>query len=156
MGFHFMGLLVSLLILLPNLVYFIFPPRDVPEKFPSLPWHLTVLEQIGRYACFALPLIFGKQIAAQPFNFLAMLMGICVAFYYICWIRYFTSGRGFALLFKPLWHLPVPMALFPVLYYILLGLWLGSLLFLIPALMLCIGHLAISWRTYQYINGSAD
>lgn len=154
MGFHFAGLLVSLVILLPNIAHFIFPPRDVPDKLPPSPWYFTALEQIGRYACFALPLVFGKQIAEQPFSILVVLMGICTAFYYICWIRYFISGREFSLLFKPLWRLPIPMALFPVLYYIILGIWLESLIFLIPALMLCIGHLVISWRTYKYIKGT--
>lgn len=152
MGFHLDGLLVSLLILLPNLAYFIFPPRGMPDKFPSSPWYITVFEQFGRYACFVLPLVFGKQIAKQPFSILVVLMGICALLYYICWIRYFIGGRAFLLLFKPLWHLPIPMALFPVLYYIILGIWLESLVFLIPALMLCIGHLIISWRTYLFIK----
>lgn len=153
MGFHFRGLIITLLILLPNLFFFLIPPRHIPESLSKAPVWLTVLERIGQIGCFAMPLVFGKQIARQPIDFWVALMALCLLIYYICWIRYFAGGRDFSLLYTPLWIIPVPMALFPVIYFLLLGLWVLSPLFLIPAALLALGHMGVSLHMYSQIVG---
>lgn len=152
MGLHYTGILISVLILLPNILMLIFTPRSVP-KLTSSPIIFTVLERIGQITCFVLPILYGQRIAEQPINVITLLMGICLLVYYIGWIRFFGGGREFSLLFKPLGPIPIPMALFPILYFLLLAFWQQSYLFGIPALIFAIGHFVTSWSVYTQIKG---
>lgn len=151
-GLHVKGILVILLLLLPNVIYLIFPPKNIPENLSSVKGVFSVLEQTGRITCFILPIIFGKMISQQEISYLVILMGLCLLIYYICWTSYFVNGRAFYYLFKPLGIIPIPMAVFPLLYLILLGVWLESPVFLISALLFSIGHIAVSWNTYMQIK----
>lgn len=151
MGLHLKGFILPLLVLLPNLLLIFFTPHNIP-KTVSPPIIFTVFERIGQVTCFTLPILFGTKIAEQPINFLTWLMLICLIIYYLCWIRFFWSGREFAILFKPLGFIPIPMALFPILYFILLAVWLNSYLFAVPAVLFAIGHFVTSWSTFSQIR----
>ena len=39
-----------------------------------------------------------------------IVMGLALAFYYAGWLRFFLRGRDYALLFRPIFGLSVPMA----------------------------------------------
>ncbi len=151
MGLHLKGFILPLLVLLPNLLFIFFTPHNIP-KTVSPPLIFIVFERIGQVTCFALPILFGTKIAEQPINFLTWLMLICLIIYYLCWIRFYWSGREFAILFKPLGFIPIPMALFPIMYFILLAVWLNSYLFAVPAVLLAIGHFVTSWSTFSQIQ----
>ncbi|AIQ20478.1 hypothetical protein H70357_30075 [Paenibacillus sp. FSL H7-0357] len=151
MGLHYKGFLISLLILLPNILLLRFAPRSIP-KLTSTSILFTVFERIGQITCFVLPILYGRKIAEQPIDYITLLMGICLIIYYLCWIRFFGGGREFSLLFKPLGPIPIPMALFPMLYFILLAYWLHSYLFVVPALIFSIGHFVNSWSVYTQIR----
>jgi hypothetical protein len=152
MGFHIRGLAIFILLMLPNLLFLLFPPKNVPEGFkPSSPV-VEVLEQAGRAACFLLPVLFGRMIAERSISFVPLLMAVCLIAYYACWILYFLNGRAYPDLFKPLGILPIPMAVFPALFLILLGVWVESALFLTPALVFSAAHLWVSWNTYVQIR----
>ncbi|MEK5449868.1 hypothetical protein [Paenibacillus sp. FSL R7-0331] len=152
MGLHFIGFILPLLILLPNLLFIFFAPRNVPPSLTAPPVIFNALERAGQIACFTLPILFGQKIAVQPVSSLGWLMLICLIFYYMCWLRYYRSGRTFSMLFKPLGPLSLPMAMFPVLYFSLLAVWIDSLLFAAAAVVFAIGHLAVSWNTYKQIR----
>lgn len=47
--------------------------------------------------------------------------------YYIVWIRYFIGGRDAGLLSKSFCLVPMPLAVFPVLYFICAALWLHNI-----------------------------
>ena len=148
MGIHFKGILVVLLLLLPNIFFCIFPPQNAPQNLNSVPVVFTIMEQIGRIACFVVPIVFGKKIAEQNNSYLVILMAICLLIYYICWILYFANGREYFDLFKPIGLIPIPMAIFPLMYFILLGIWIKSPFFIAPAILFSIGHIVVSWNTY--------
>lgn len=152
MGLHLKGFILPLLILLPNLLLLFFAARNIPQQPSSPPFIFTVLERIGQVTCFTLPILFGTRIAEQPVNFVTWVMLFCLIIYYLCWIRFFWDDREFSILFKPLAFIPVPMALCPILYFILLAVWLHSYLFAVPAIVFAIGHLATSWSTYLQIK----
>jgi hypothetical protein len=151
-GLHVRGLLVIILLLLPNIIYFIFPPKKIPENLRPIQGVFSLLEKMGRIICFVLPIIFGKMISLQKLSYVVILMGLCLFIYYICWTFYFVNGREYYYLFKPLGMIPIPMAIFPLLYFILLGVWLESPVFLISVLLFSIGHIAVSWNTYIQIK----
>jgi hypothetical protein len=152
MGIHIEGIIFSLIVLLPNFIFLFLAPRNVPKELSSPAIIFTVLERVGQVACFTLPILFGRRIAAQDINFLIPLMGVCLIIYYIGWIRFFIGGKEFSLLFEPLGFIPIPMAIFPLLYFILLGIWLKSYIFEVPAVLLSIGHLVNSWSVYKQIK----
>ncbi|WP_342563028.1 hypothetical protein NST84_26285 [Paenibacillus sp. FSL R7-0345] len=152
MGLHIIGFILPLLILLPNLLFIFFTPHYVPSSITAPPVIFTILERAGQIACFTLPILFGHEIAVQPITSLSGLMLICLIFYYMCWVRYYRSGRTFSMLFKPLGPLPLPLAIFPVLYFSLLAVWIDSLLFAAAAAVFAIGHLTVSWNTYKQIS----
>ncbi|OAB25522.1 hypothetical protein PMSD_27600 [Paenibacillus macquariensis subsp. defensor] len=154
MGFHIEGIIAIVLILLPNIIFAFLPPTEVPTDLRNTPIILTVLEQAGRIACLTLPIVFGMKIAEQHMNFIVILMGVCIVLYYICWIRFFIKGRAYDQLFKPLGFIPVPMAVFPALYFTLMGVWLGALIFLIPAVLFSIGHIVASWNQYRQMTSN--
>ncbi|WP_405116258.1 hypothetical protein MHH28_15095 [Paenibacillus sp. FSL K6-1217] len=152
MGLHLLGFVLPILVLLPNLIFIVFPPRRVPGSLASTPLIFTLLERAGQIACLTLPIVYGRMIAAQSLGVSAILMALCLLIYYGCWVRYYRSGRAFAALFKPLLGVPVPMAVFPALYFLLLGVWLQSWLFIVPACLFAVGHLVNSWSVYGQVR----
>lgn len=151
MGLHIKGFIISILIILPTILLLAFPSRIMPKlDSPSL--FITLLERVGQIACFMLPILYGQKIAEQNGRFILVLMGICLALYYIGWLRFFAGGREFSLLFEPLGFIYIPMAVFPMLYFLLLAFWLHSPLFIIAALLFSIGHFINSWSIYQQIK----
>ena len=148
MGIHYKGILAVSIILIPNIFFFIFPPRNIAENLNPIPLAFTIMEQIGRLACFIIPIIFGKKIADQEFSYLLILMAICVMIYYVCWISFFVNGREYFDLFKPLGFIPIPMAIFPVLYFLLLGIWAKSTILMTSSIIFAVGHFKESWNIY--------
>lgn len=152
MGLHLKGFILPILVLLPNLLLLFFPPINIPNHRSTPPLIFTIFERVGQVTCFSLPILFGKRIADQPMDLLMWFMFVCLIIYYLCWIRFFWSSREYAVLFQPLGFIPVPLALFPILYFLLLALWLNSYLFALPAVLFAIGHFAASWSTYTQIK----
>ena len=148
MGIHYKGILAVSIILIPNIFFFIFPSQNTAENLNPIPLVFTIFEQVGRLACFVLPILLGKKIAEQGFSYLLVLMAISVMIYYICWICFFVNGREYYDLFKPLWVIPIPMAIFPVLYFLLLGIWAKSPVLMISSIIFAIGHFKESWNIY--------
>ncbi|OMF85008.1 hypothetical protein [Paenibacillus sp. FSL R7-0337] len=152
MGLHALGFIISLLVLLPNLIFLFFPPRSIPGSLDSAPLIFTLLERAGQITCLMMPILFGRLISAQTLGVSAVLMALCLLVYYGGWVRYFRSGRAFTALFKPWLGIPVPMAVFPALYFLLLGVWLQSWLFIVPACLFAAGHLVNSWSVYGQLR----
>ena len=154
MGFHIAGAIASVIILLPNLLFMAYPPKDMPNQTGKEPVWLTVLENIGRIACFLYPITFGADIsmALKSGSIMVYLMAAFIFVYYILWVRYFVRGRKFALLFEPLYFIPVPMAVFPASYFLALGLLLQSTLMILAAIVFAASHISISLITYQQLK----
>lgn len=148
MGIYIKGIIIVVLILLPNVLFYIFPTQTAVPNLKSPPMLLTIIEQIGRMACLIVPIVLGKQIAEQRMSIFVILMGVCLIIYYVSWWMYFTHGREFVDLFSPLGFIPVPMAVFPSLYFLLLGVWLRSPYMIATATVFAIAHITISWNTY--------
>lgn len=57
------------------------------------------------------------------------------------------------LLFLPLWRIPIPMAIGPVLYFFFSAGLLKSFPMLLAASVFAIGHLPVSYREYLRVFG---
>lgn len=146
-GFSWPALGVFLLVMLPNFIYLRFPPvnrREQKEIFI-----LNLLEQ-GSRALF--PLLTVLLVSNQPIRWInpyLFLMLIMLLLYYVCWARYFTKGREYRLLSDSLWLIPIPMALFPVLFFIFEALWLRNTPALLVMIVFGISHCAGAVRMKQ-------
>jgi hypothetical protein len=147
------GGLVTVLVLLPNLLWMLFPPREQPERDAGPKSELyrlmEVLEWVGRVAAFVLPFFYrveaqnARQVVALAVMALALLL------YYAGWARYFVRGRGYALLFAPFLGLPLPLAVSPIVYFLAASALFGSWCLALAALLLGVGHLWISFQDFR-------
>ena len=152
MGFTVMGLVLFLLIFLPNGVILLCPPKGVPADIKDAGFIFTAMERCGQIG-IALLLLFSAEHfdTAQPNVWLYFMMA-CIAVYYGLWIRYVLKGAEFSLLFSPLWGIPIPMAVFPVAAFLLASVWMGSAPLAVASGMFAVGHFANSWYSYRLIR----
>ena len=148
-SFSWIGLVVFALPMLINLVYAAFPPAGEPQPpAPVMRW-VEIVEQASRIA-YLLAVTF--LVSRTPVSVRSTWFFLAVAFlllYYAVWIRYFVFGRDVALLERMFLFVPMPLAVFPVLYFLCAALWLHN----VPAavLMVIFGatHLTVSLQSFQ-------
>lgn len=146
--FHPVSLLVPLLILLPNLLFFQFEPQNMPDR-TTRNRLFTGAEFIGRMGVIIVPLFYSlhMQNGLEVLALIVMLLSLGI--YYYGWGRYFRNGRPYRLLFTPLMGIPVPLALSPVLYFLSASVILHSGYLLIFSLILGAGHIPASLSDYR-------
>lgn len=148
---NFLGFLIVAAILLPNLIFLLCPPQDKPNKPPKEPIVLTIIENIGRYSCFILPIIFGKDLLNKPINLFCVGMIFCILLNIASWIRY-LKHKSYLRLFEPICKIPAPLAVFPSLYFVLFAFWISSVVMGLAAVVFSVGHITISIMAYNKLN----
>lgn len=149
LGVSWTGFIVVLLPMLPNLFYFLFPPVNVPPAAANGAKILDIIESICRIG-FMLLLIF--LVNGQKVNFRSaylIFMLIFLLLYYALWIKYFVGGRDYQLLGQSFLFIPGPMAVFPVMYFVLASLWLGNFPAGIVTVLFGIVHIIISYQSFH-------
>ena len=124
-GFSPLGLIVFALPMVVNIAYCLLPPKDEVDdkKDGSI---AERIEQVSRIIfmlliCFLVP---ERESAFTSPLFYASL--VFLVLYHVVWLRYFLCGRKCTLLTESFLFIPIPLAVFPVLYYFLASLWLGN------------------------------
>ncbi|MHA2211205.1 MAG: hypothetical protein ACXABV_18770 [Candidatus Thorarchaeota archaeon] len=150
------GILIVAAILIPNLLWMVFPPTSVPkddeQQESQVKQIMTGFENLGRIGCFILPIFFEPAINGF-FEIVALsIMVLSLAIYYTGWIRYFVGGREYKLLFQPLWKIPLPMAIAPIIYFFGAVVVLHSFVLLVAVILLAVGHLYISYYDRQIMH----
>lgn len=148
-SFSWIGLVVFALPMLISLVYATFPPAGEPQPPAPVTRWVEIVEQASRIA-YLLAVTF--LVSRTPVSVRSTWFFLAVAFlllYYAVWIRYFVFGRDVALLERMFLFVPMPLAVFPVLYFLCAALWLHN----VPAavLMVIFGatHLTVSLQSFQ-------
>jgi hypothetical protein len=154
MGFSLTGLLMTVVILLPNLFVVFLPPKNMQSKLKDAGTFVTVIERIGQIGCFLLPVFSKGYIESADFNIWLIIALVCAALYYGLWIRY-AIKRDVALLLTPLAFIPIPMAVFPVLAFAAAAVWIQSIWLGVASVVLAIGHFANSWVSYKSLKAKA-
>jgi hypothetical protein len=140
-GFSWKGLVVFLLPMLPNILFFILPDPNCPRLVTNNHLILNVIEH-GSQAIFFALLIFGISKKVSPILCgYTIFMAILLLSYYGLWIAYFTTGTNFIMLML--------MAIFPVIYFILAEIWLDNLLAIAPLTIFGIVHIIITYMDYS-------
>ncbi|MBE5960941.1 MAG: DUF3810 domain-containing protein [Lachnospiraceae bacterium] len=153
LGFSIRGFVIFLIPMLINIVYFLLPPvneRKQGGAGVSGNQILTMIEQGSRiaYATAICLLVSKKKIDVKsPFLYIAILFLIL---YYIVWIRYFIGGRNIKLLGSSFLFIPMPLAIFPVIYFLFAALWLHNYYAFGFMILFGIAHNIISYQTLYY------
>ena len=148
-GFSWVGLIIFLLPMIINLFYVIFPPKSKGVEGDTQYKKFPVFEAIEHSTRIAYAVILCILISNKSFNYTSPLMYISIVFlilYYIVWFRYFVGGRDAKLLGTKIMLIPMPLAVFPVLYFIFASLWMNN--YIATGVMLIFGivHNIISYQ----------
>lgn len=149
MGFSIVGVVLAVAILLPNLLIILLPPKNVPADYKDAGLLFTVLERIGQAGCVAVLMLSKSNFDGRLLDVRFLLMLLFIALYYAMWLRYLRKGRDFKFLWTPLWMIPVPMAVFPILAFAFAALWGRSVWLCAAVIFLAAGHLVNSWYIYK-------
>ena len=148
------GGVISILLLLPNLLWMLFPQREQPAAAveaaePS--WRaLETVEWGGRIATLVIPFFYRVEVQSTRQVVALVVMALALLFYYAGWARYFVRGRSYALLFAPFLRVPIPLAISPIVYFLAASVLFGSWYLALATVILATGHLSISfWESKQ-------
>ncbi len=151
MGFSITGILIAAFIFSPNLIFVVFPPKNVPEGLKDAGILFTAMERAGQAGCLVILVISKANFQNLPLNIWFILMALCVISYYCLWTRYAVKGQDFLLAFKPFLFLPIPMAVLPVLAFGFAAIWGNSIYLGSAVVLLAAGHFTNSWNTYKLL-----
>ena len=149
--FHPISIVIPILVLLPNLLYFLKKAQNIPSPPIQEPFLLVVLERLGLAGCLIIPVFYPIKISGTMDILATVIAGQMLTVYYIGWIRFFIHNREYRFLYCPLFSVPVPLALSPVLYFLLSSAILHSLPLMISSLILASGHIPNSLKSYQRV-----
>lgn len=172
------GIIISILILLPNIVFYkkfspkyaqgdfifdawtLFPnivfgkkfgPKNVQADIKDVSILFIILELIGQWDCFGWLILPEDSLKLNNINAFMILMIICILIYYGLWIRYIVHGQDLLLLWKSFLHIPIPLAVFPVCVFGFATLWGNSIWLGISTVIFAIGHFTVSWNSYKQV-----
>lgn len=148
LSFSWIGLVVFALPMIINIAYAVFPPAKKAEQTAAAARWIEIVEQISRIAYLAAITLLVSRKAVGIRSVWLWLSAVFLVLYYIVWIRYFAGGREIALLNRPFLFVPMPLAVFPVLYYLCAAVWLHKIPAVILMTVFGAAHLTVSIRSF--------
>ena len=148
-SFSWIGLVIFALPMLINIAYVMFPPAGKAEQTAAVTHWVEIVEQISRIAyLFAVTLLVSRENLSfrSVWLFLAALF---LLLYYAVWVRYFAGGRKIALLRRAFLFVPMPLVVFPVLYFLCAAIWLHNLPAAIIMVIFGAAHLTVSIQSFR-------
>ena len=148
-SFSWIGLVIFALPMLINIAYVMFPPAGKAEQTSAVTHWVEIVEQISRIAyLFAVTLL----VSRETLSFRSVWFSLAAVFlilYYAVWFRYFMGGREISLLSRSFLLVPMPLAVFPVLYFLCAAIWLHNLPAAIIMVIFGAAHLAVSLQSFR-------
>lgn len=152
MGFSFFGLIIVILIIIPNIIYMLkFPPKNVPRNLIEPNIIYTILERTGQIGCLTLLVITPDNFQFKSSILLISLIMICIVIYYGLWIRYIVKGQQYMYLWKPFYIIPIPLAILPIIIFLIVSILNKSILISLVTIIFAIGHITISLNNYKQV-----
>lgn len=144
-SFFWIGLVIFALPMLINIAYVMFPPAGKAEQ---IHW-IEIVEQISRIAyLFAVTLLVSRDKLGFRSGWLYLAAAFLIL-YYAVWFRYFMGGREISLLSCSFLFVPMPLAVFPVLYFLCAAIWLHNLPAAIIMVIFGAAHLTVSIQSFR-------
>lgn len=138
--FNFRGLILVILILIPNIICVIFDKSAFENKFNNK--SVQFLEQIGRYLCISLMIFnipytyFGLWFNNALYCYIAVNT-ILIIVYYLGWIIFRKNKNAV----KMLW-----LSITPTIIFLFSGIIVSSIPLIASAFIFGIGHITISYK----------
>lgn len=148
-GFSWIAVVIFLLPMIINVIYVIFPPSINDKNTEATNTVIEFIEQATRIL-YLLSLV--VIVSEKTLDYRSMWLLLAVVFlvlYYVVWIRYFVGGRDIALLGKSFLGIPMPLAIFPVLYFIFAALWMHNYVAVGFMIVFGIAHNIISYISFH-------
>ncbi len=149
LSFSWVGLVVFAMPMLINVIYAIFPPTGDVGQVKNVTKWVEVIENVSRIAYLILMTFLVNKDAPYYLNVWLVLAAIFLILYYVVWIRYFIGERDVALLAKPFLFVPIPLAIFPVLYYLFAAIWVGNYPAAIVMIIFGAAHITVSVQSFH-------
>ncbi len=149
-NFSWKGLIIAFVSLLPSILMAFLPPKNAPDAIKDN-LTLSIIENIGRVALIVI-LLFSKKSFDRKIDVGFGLMCVVWALDSVGWIRYFCFGRTYELLYKSLWFVPIPLAVFPLLAFAFAAVWGRNLPLGIAVVVMSVGHIPNSYILYLQIK----
>ena len=122
-SFSAKGLVVFLLVLFPNILFLITADSSSQQGLEDKNQFVSAVQNIMQILLIFM-LVFVKSQHKSSFKDIRFLIAISfLVSYYILWSRYFFSGMDYSVISSSV-IVSVAMALFPVIYFVLMELWL--------------------------------
>ena len=135
--------------MLINIAYVMFPPAGKAEQTAAVTHWVEIVEQVSRAAyLFAVTFLVSRE-PIEPRSVWLFLAALFLLLYYAVWVRYFAGGREIALLSRSFLFVPMPLAVFPVLYYLCAAIWLHNLPAAIIMVIFGAAHLTVSIQSFR-------
>lgn len=135
--------------MLINIAYAVFPPAEKVEQGAAVSHWIEIVEQISRIAYLAAITLL---VSREPIQFQSVWLWLAALFlisYYAVWIRYFAGGREIALLNRAFLFVPMPLAVFPVLYFLCAAIWLHNIPAAVIMAIFGAAHLTVSIQSFH-------
>lgn len=148
-GLSWIGIVIFALPMLINIVYVLLPPANAPEEPAKVSRGIEFVEQATRML-YMLTICF--LVSQRKIHYSSIWLYIGVVFlilYYIVWIRYFIGGRDVTLLTKSFCLIPMPLAVFPVLYYLCAAIWVHNVPATIIMIIFGVAHNIVSYSSLR-------
>ena len=109
---------------------------------------MEIVEQVSRIAyLLGVTLLVSRRPVSWRSAWL-FLAAVFLILYYAVWIRYFALGREIALLKRAFLFVPMPLAVFPVLYFLCAAVWLHNVPAVIPMVIFGAAHWTVSIQSF--------
>lgn len=148
-GFSWIAVIIFALPMVVNILWAMFPAANVEETPDSAKSVIEMIEQMTRIL-YLIALVF--IVSSEKIEYRSVWLMLALLFlvlYYIVWIRYFTGGRDVALMSKSFLLIPIPLAVFPVLYFIFAAIWLHNYIAVGCMVVFGISHYMVSYREFH-------
>ena len=148
-SFSWIGLVIFTLPMLINIAYVMFPPAEKVEQTAAVTHWIERIEQISRIAyLFAVTLLASRDRLSFRSGWLYLAAAFLIL-YYAVWFRYFMGGRVISLLSCSFLFIPMPLAVFPVLYFLCAAIWLHNLPSAIVMVIFGAAYLTVSIQSFR-------
>lgn len=140
-GFSWKGLLAFLLVMVPNLFYFLLPNQNPSGSGISDHLILDRVEHASQAIFICLLLFLVKKQNSPMVSPYTICIAIILLSYYALWISYFAGSKSLTVL--------LGMAVLPVIYFAIAEIWLHNLPAIIPTAVFGITHIMITYMDFH-------
>ena len=144
-GFSYVGLILLVMLMLPNLMWTKNRPKDYEKYVANESRVLLAFERIGEILVSCASIIFSdfniKPWSSRTWWLIAAFL--LMVLYEVYWIRYFRSEKTMKDFYSSLLGIPVAGATLPVLAFLMLAVYGKSIILGASVLILGIGHIGI-------------